>query len=261
MKIHLLLIFLLALSSVSGFTQTIEQRFSPPNGFERVNCPSGSYQQYLRQLKLYPEGRRVMDYRGNESFVKDAAAVLLLDLENRDLQQCADVAMRLKAEYLFSEGRFDEISFPFTNGFDFDYNHYKDGYRVKVNGNQTTWIKSASPDSSYSNFRRYLTFLYVYAGSLSLEKQARRVELKDLQIGDILIRGGSPGHVVTIVDIAVNANGQQVAMFAQGYMPAMDAHILSVPGQKGNPWFPIEGEFIDLGYWQFSWASDLARIY
>ena len=40
-----------------------------------------------------------------------------------------------------STKRYNEISFNFTNGFSADYQKWLEGYRIKVTGNDVTWIK------------------------------------------------------------------------------------------------------------------------
>ena len=46
-------------------------------------------------------------------------------------------------------------------------------------------------------------------------------ELSEMQIGDVFIRGGSPGHCVIVVDMAVHQEtGEKLFMLAQSYMPA-----------------------------------------
>ena len=75
--------------------------------------------------------------------------------------------------------------------------------RPLINGNNVKFIKRASENAlgSYSDFRQYLDIIYNYAGTISLSK-----ELKDskstieLNIGDLIITPGSPGHTVMIAD-------------------------------------------------------------
>lgn len=49
-----------------------------------------------------------------------------------------------------------------------------------------------------------MDIIFAYAGTLSLENELIPVDLSDMEIGDVFIQGGSPGHAVVVVDIAVN---------------------------------------------------------
>ena len=62
-------------------------------------------------------------------------------------------------------------------------------------------------------------------------------DLADLEIGDVFIQGGSPGHCVIVMDLAVQEEtGEKVFILAQGYMPAQDIQILK--GEyEGSPWY------------------------
>ncbi len=57
----------------------------------------------------------------------------------------------------------------------------------------------------------------------------------------IVLKGGSPGHVVMIVDMCENEQGEKAFLFAQGYMPAQEFHVLKNPAHEENPWY-YEGE-------------------
>jgi len=77
----------------------------------------------------------------------------------------------------------------------------------------------------------------VYAGTLSLEGESTGIEVEEIQVGDMLLRGGSPGHCVLVVDIAENETGERCYLLAQGYMPAQEFHILNNPSSEDNPWY------------------------
>ena len=74
-----------------------------------------------------------------------------------------------------------------------------------------------------------------------------------IQPGDVLIKGGSPGHAVIVVDVAVNSGGERVFMLAQSYMPAQDIHILRNPAANGtHPWFKVTSNpLINTPEWTF----------
>ena len=232
---------------------TIETRFAPPPGFSRKPVAAGSFAAYLRSLPLKPAGARVHYYNGKEKPNDVYAAVVDLDVGRRDLQQCADAVMRLRAEWLWSAGRKNEIAFSFGNGFSADYPHWRDGYRVAVRGSSTSWKKSAPPDDSYASFRQYLDVVFTYAGTLSLASSLRPRPLSELAIGDVFIRGGSPGHAVIVVDVVENAQGEKRFLLAQSYMPAQDIQVLkNEANTDGNPWYSSRfGAVLETPEWDF----------
>ncbi len=231
----------------------LEERFFVPDGYTRVKCDSGSFGFYLRHLKMKPDSSVVMLFDGQIKPYKVHAAVIDLEIGKRDLQQCADACIRLRAEYLRHVGKSSSIHFNLTNGFRMDYSKWKEGYRLQVNGNKTSWVKSASADDSYASFRKYLDIVFTYAGTLSVEKEIKVVALKDIQPGDIFVVGGSPGHASMVADVAQNAKGEKIFLLCQGYMPAQDIHVILNPNDKSlSPWYSLaEGEALETMEWRF----------
>lgn len=249
-----------ALVDTSG--NDILSRFLPPNGFSRVAIDPTSFAHYLRHLPLKPPDSPVLLYNGRQKWNQKAhAAVIDLDVGDRDLQQCADAVMRLRAEYHWNSAAFDEISFHFTNGFAAPYSRWRSGERISVNGNTVRWVDRNRPDASYRSFRSYLNMVFAYAGTLSLSQELRSVPLAEIAIGDVLIQGGSPGHAVIVVDKAVDdTTGDVVVLLAQSYMPAQEIHVLKNQG-RSNHWYPISSktQVIRTPEWTFA-AQDLKRF-
>lgn len=237
----------------------VETRIKTPTGFERVAASPGSFPAFLRKINLKPTGAGVFLYNGLPKLNQVHVAVMDIDVGNRDLQQCADAVMRLRADYLFAQKRYTEIHFNFTNGFNCTYSKWREGYRVKVSGNQVSWYKKGAVDGTYKTFRSYLDMVYSYAGTLSLEKELKPVKYNEMTIGDVLIRGGSPGHAVIVVDMAQNPKtGEKLFLLAQSYMPAQDIHILQNPNDpKLSPWYSTNtsGEAVLTPEWDFVKAN------
>ncbi|MEO1262641.1 MAG: DUF4846 domain-containing protein [Bacteroidota bacterium] len=240
--------------------KTIKNRFSVPAGYERIKFPENSFGNYLQTLPLKESGSAVMLFNGNKKFNQWAhAAVIDIDVGKRDLQQCADAVMRLRAEYLFQHKKYDEIMFHFVNGFNAEYKTWHSGHRISVSGNKVKWVASGSESSSYKSFRKYLNMVFAYAGTLSLAKELNAVPVSKMEIGDVFIQGGSPGHAVIVVDMAENKNtGEKIFMLAQSYMPAQDIHILKNPNNKKlSPWYKLNfGDELNTPEWDFS-TNDL----
>ena len=145
--------------------------------------------------------------------------------------------MRIYAEYLYKNGKYDRISFHFVDGFVCDFSHWSQGYRVKFSGDTPNWQKTADPDLGEESFKKYLRIVFAYSSTLSMEKEARSVLLSDIQAGDIFIKAGSPGHVVMVVDVCKNADGEKAFLLAQGFMPAQSFHVIKNPKHPNNPWY------------------------
>jgi len=244
--------------------ENIEARILPPKDFERVTVIEGSYAEYLRRLPLKPHGSPVLFYNGAEKNKSNIyIAVVDMEIGDRNLQQCADAIMRLRGEYLYGVGAYDKLHFNFTNGFRVDYSKWMKGYRIDVEGDRSFWVKRTEPSNTYQDFRRYMDIVFAYAGTISLENELSSVDLKEMEIGDVLIQGGGPGHAIVVVDMAVNeSTGEKLFLLAQSYMPAQETQILINPVDNDlSPWYSLnfEGDTIITPEWTFK-RSDLKRF-
>jgi Domain of unknown function (4846) len=242
--------------------KTISERFNPPHEYQRIHADLESFAYYLRNLPLKQHGSKVKYYNG---FIKPNFwvydAVVDMEIGERNLQQCADAVMRLKAEYLYKSNQYNKIHFNFTNGFRVDYTEWMKGKRIVVEGNKAYWQEQTSPSNTYNSFRKYMDIIFAYAGTLSLSKEMISIDIKDIQIGDVFIQGGSPGHAVIVVDIAVDSGNKKVFLLAQSYMPAQDIQILVNPNNKKiSPWYKLdfEGDLLT-PEWTFK-KGDLKRF-
>ncbi len=216
---------------------TIEQRFAPPEGFTRVEVEAGSFGTWLRGLPLKADGSPVFLHDGSLKRPQTVhAAVIDIDIGTKDLQQCADGVMRLRAEWLYGAGKAKEVSFNDTGkGAPISFKRWSAGERPKAKGNSLIWSPAAKADDSRASFRQYLDTVFVWAGTSSLERQLKPRPLADIAPGDVVIKGGFPGHAVIVLDVAKKGDATRV-MLAQSYMPAQNLHVLKQP--DGDVWFP-----------------------
>lgn len=243
---------------------TVVNVINVPHGYQRAAVESGSFAYWLRHLPLKSRTTLVYLYNGTmKPNQKAHVAVVDIDTGRRDLQQCADAVIRLRAEYLYSQKDFPGIHFNFTSGHTAYFSKWAEGFRPVVNGNRVSWIKKAVSDSSYGNFRHYLNTVFTYAGSYSLSKELTSVsDSTDINIGDVFIKGGFPGHAVIVVDMAFDGKkGKKVFLLAQSYMPAQDVHILKNPTDTTlSPWYDLEfGPILYTPEWTF-YKQDLKRF-
>ena len=221
--------------------KTIETRFNTPEGFTRINSESSSFVLYLRNLPLKADGSEVKTFSGEiKPNYQTYLAVVDLPIGKKDLHQCADAIMRLRAEYLFSQSRFNEISFRQASGKTLSY---------------STWLAGRTADKT--NLWTYLETVFNTANTTSLNQQLTSKPIESLQVGDVFItgppRGYSYGHAVIVVDKCINKEGQVKFMLAQSYMPAQEIQILDNPAHPGCPWYDLDfGQTLDTPEWDFT---------
>ena len=243
--------------------QALKSRIRPPEGYKRLSMEKGSFADWLQNIPLKPGKPDVLLYNGELKGNQSAHfRVIDLDVGNRDLQQCADAVMRLRAEYLYSQDKWDQISFNFTSGDACKWEDWRKGIRPKISGNNVSFSKTAQASDSYKNFRAYMNKVFNYAGTASLSKEMKRRPLAEIAIGDVFIQGGFPGHAIMVMDMAEHEeSGEKIFLLAQSYMPAQEMHILNNPMDgEMSPWYSgnFQGD-LDTPEWTFG-AGDLKRF-
>lgn len=202
--------------------QPLRERFPPPAGFQRVETAPGSFGKWLLDLPLLPDGAQVHLFNGelkNRQTVH--AAVVDIDVGARDLQQCADAVMRLRAEWLWAQKRSNDACFVAASG-----------KKLRFGG------------GDYRAYRRWLDTVFTWANTGSLKSQLQPVDDEtQVQPGDVWIvgpQGRMPvGHAVLVLDVVRNAQGHTWMLLAQSYMPAQQVHVLkNVTAPSLGAWFP-----------------------
>lgn len=230
-------------------SETIEKRISVPDGFKRITVEKGSFGSWLRNLPLKPEGTNVKLWDGYEKYTQyNHVAVVDIDFIGKNLQQCIDIIIRLRSEYLRSVGRDKEIAFTYSCCTEkIPWEKWKNGWRTKIRkeGNKYVfdWVKSKQYDNSYKNFRSYLFDIMMYAGTYSLSRDMNKIPAKDVTIGDAYVQGGAPGmgHGVIILDMAESPEGKKIMLLGQSYNPAENLNILK-SFTEHSPWFDVDFE-------------------
>ena len=248
---------------ISNFdvANTLVNRIPVPDGFKRVASHPESYGYWLRHIPL-KEGRpNVLLYNKEEKWNQSAhVAVLDLDVDERNLQQCADAVMRLKAEFHYQKEDFSNIHFKYTSGDNIPFSKWITGKRPSVSGHEVIWKNCTSCDETYPSFRKYMLSIFNYAGTASLEKELSPKAWTDIQIGDVVINGGSPGHAVIVLDVAIDTEtDEKLFLLAQSYMPAQESHILRNPvNSELSPWYSVSeiaSGPLDTPEWSFTNTS------
>ena len=182
-----------------------------PVGFKREEA--NDYTGFLRSLPMKKHGSKVRLYTGGKARLQFLSlGVIDLPLLSNS-EQCADVTMRIRAEYLWKSGQYARIDFKDVNG---QRHPYKGG-------------------SSRDAFERYLKATYDRSNTESVYKEPRQRSFGEVQPGDIFVypsrRKGAYGHAVLVADVAKNRSGRTAVLCLEGNTPAREAHV--GPGQRG----------------------------
>ena len=240
---------------------TVDKRYNLPEGYTRMTFPEDSFAHYLQTFPVKKYGENVYYFDGREKPNKVHDSILDIDVGTQDLQQCADAIMRLRAEYLYKNKRYKEISFNFVNGFDANFDKWASGYKISNSSNKSTWVKSGKEDYGYENFRKYLIMVFSYANTYSLDKQMKSKDIKDMIPGDVFIKPGFPGHAIIVMDVGQNKEGNKVFLLAQSYMPAQDMHILKNFNSKISPWYSLDEIKQTLNTPEWTFTSDQFKTF
>jgi hypothetical protein len=174
---------------------------------------------------LKPKGSILKYYWGGIADLQELnyAVVDLPLLSNAE--QCADVCMRLRAEYLYQESRFSDIHF------------------LDVQGNTLYY----SEGESRGQFEKYLKKVFDVANTYSLYQEMQTRDLADIQPGDVFVYPANSqryGHAVMIVDVAKDITTNTTAVIVvEGFLPARSIHVMRNSEDSINsPWFILNRE-------------------
>jgi len=221
---------------------SLEQRFPTPPGYQRVKVVAGSFAEWLRFLPMAPEGTPAKSWDGKETLGADddyLAGVVAIDTGTPDLQQSSDVIIRLHAEYLWSRGEKDKISYISATKLSMPLSRWEKGQRLIPNGPNVFWVIKGKPSEvDHTEFRHYLDAVFNWANSTSLAMRSTPVEdPKQLVAGDFFLQSQEPNHVAVVLDVAEKPSGERVALLGQARNPAESIHVVR-PG-KATPWFSV----------------------
>ena len=271
---HLLTTLLFAVSSCTEAENHIETNtekkmpamivetirgISLPPGFDYVAEGDSAYSNWLLDLRL-KKNKTVYLYNGKLKSNQDAQyGVLDIDIGKKDLVQCADAAMKLKADYLFEKHLYDQIKFLTTSGNEISFENWRRGMRWKVQGAKlVSYNINKEGIEKEKDYASFMEFVFTYCGTYSLSKQLKAVnDSRSLQPGHLFVYGGFPGHVVTVMAVAKNEKDEKIFLLSQGYMPAQDIHILKNYADPGlSPWYSIADIYpLYTPQWQFERGS------
>ncbi|WP_113674303.1 DUF4846 domain-containing protein [Vallitalea guaymasensis] len=197
--------------------QIIKDRFNLPEGFERVIPEEGSFGAYIQNLPLKEHAVLPKLYTGDQYLNEEPEYVTVVDmpLDNKDLEQSSDSAIRLNAEYLFKTEQYNDISYPFANGFTAEYSKWMEGNRLVTKDNQLEWAQKTDPSNTYEDLKKYLDIVYSYSNTDALNHYLEPVDIKDIQIGDMFVKKACIGRCIMVADMAINeSTNEKIVLLA-----------------------------------------------
>lgn len=187
-----------------------------PDGFSRIYLKKGSYSDFLRNLPLKKSGT-IKSHSGKNISTDNYSYYYTIDMPllfKSDIEQCADWAMRLWAEYHKKNGTLKKLYL-------FNYAGQKKYYTA-----------------SSLSYKRFLEKTFISTNSHSLKKGCSAVTGSTFEPGDMLIQNdtGGIGHVTVIIDAGENRRGERQYLAGFSFMPAQEFHIEKGSGVR-NGWF------------------------
>lgn len=182
-----------------------------PWGYERLDT-GDSFTEWLRNLPMKPKGSAIVNYQGEEYPVKDqfflgqSAGVVDMNVLHQ-YEQCADMALRLRAEFLFGQHRQSYIKFPLKSS------------SLQYQGGRSRGSLEAFLVGSYSKIN-----------TNTIERDFKKVSLKEARPGDVIVQSSTSsqelGHLFMIIDEVENVFGQKKYLIGEGSTPAQSFHIM-----------------------------------
>ena len=201
----------------------------PPSGFLRYEGKDARYATFVRNLPLLPADSILRYYDGspNDSLARFYYRRIALPLLKQS-EQCADVCMRLRAEYLFTTRQFFDIRFS-------DTRHRVLKYYFGNN---------------HPALNRYLKRVFEVANTESMKASMPVRKLADIQPGDVFLYDAKSrpssqyGHAMMVADVAVHpATGRKAILLLEGSTPATNIHLVkNVADPTHSPWFFLEDD-------------------
>ena len=198
-----------------------------PAGFIRYEGKDARYTAFIRNLPLLPADSILRYYDGspNDSLARYYYRRIALPLLKQS-EQCADVCMRLRAEYLFTTRQFFNIHFS-------DTSHRVLKYYFGNN---------------HPALNRFLKRVFEVANTESMKASMPLRKLADIQPGDVFLYDAKSrpssqyGHAMMVADVAVHpATGRKAILLLEGSTPATNIHLVkNLADPSHSPWFFLE---------------------
>ena len=275
-KIFLILLFSIAFSLFSQ--ETIESKFSIPDGFEREIV--SDYHKWLITHPLKKENV-VINYKG-ESYNRHGelyAAVFDYRMGATKSHQCADAAIYLYARHKWDSihklneniRNYEKLKFHSSHSTLMTYEDYLRGVKYGINDDYTDikidWTNLQPRADNIQIFEKWLYYIFSWSSTYSIEGtgDSEPVELSDISPGDFFNQNR---HVISIVDVIRNKEtGDKKYILSQsiwrtGVNTYGEEQYILINPETGNIWYDlIPGKMLVTPEWDYyPWEEAIRRF-
>jgi hypothetical protein len=193
-----------------------------PDGYSIITTQPNTYSSWIAHLPLR-SGNEIRMYTGDTLFNTLYNVYAVIDMPllfQQDLEQCADWAFRLWAEYHKQMGLLDTL------------------YLMDYNGRRRSFTQSNQ------SFKQFFKWTAAHANSYSIKTGATPISAGNLLPGDMVVQNenGGIGHVSIIMNVAASKQGDTLLLIGFSFMPAQEFHIEKAQfGYGKGGWFSLEG--------------------
>lgn len=217
-------IFLFVYLTINVHGESFKQvkNIKAPKSYTRIKYNKNSYSNWIKNLSLKNKNE-IKLFTGKKlqnNYYNVFAVINKKLLFKKDVEQCADFAMRFWADYHKEKNKLNELYL-------FNYPGKKKFFR-----------------NSKKSFRKFLNYSMSYSNSYSLKKGCKIINVNDIKPGDMIVQNetGGIGHVSIVLDVCIKNNSEKLYLIGFSFMPAQEFHIEKADSRYGRGgWFSLEG--------------------
>lgn len=227
--------------------EALADRIAPPDGFDRVLLPAGSFGDWLRHLPVEPAGAKVRQANGRTLLQPDDPnlAVAISLQPHTNALGAAGMMVRLRAEHGWCAKTLDTTAFHFTSGQRMSWRAWASGVRALSGESGPHFEITGIADDSRDSFCAWIETQLQFTSCASLLDDTRVVEDGTISPGDVFLREGRDAHALLVLDVATDSQGRVAILLGSGATPAATFHVVRSP--DGFAWFTLDRRTIDAG--------------
>ena len=121
------------------------------------------------------------------------------------------------------------------------------------------YLQQINSVDTLQQLNKFLEIVFINCGTYNLDIWLKPKLMQNVDVGDVFIMPGSPGHAMIVADVAINSKTKErIFLLAQSYMPAQSIHIVkNFENQNLNPWYSNQESNVVTPSWNFNAVKHL----